>query len=832
MARVHMIHCILTPVTALPCFRPHPFINSLTGSIDILHLEFLDDRMRACYRGVDEGVGMRESGTFTRYELASSASPNATAVPPLSNGGQFPVPEGMWRSQDALIAPAMERAFPTTTSPASNFHSSGELGPGKLLSARSGQSRPPQHPPTYFSSSLSHSHLEQRPDADMLKPGGPTSVGTRAGFSAEACLLTAAAKCRDMASQASFHRSTLIKSSPSAFSIIKASKNVSARSKREEEKGDEELRRRSSSSSPQSRKGLSWEADAARRSSSAGHERERTTHGMLPLKKRRHASASPSSWSSSEYGQLPPSLGAFEGRVSAPCHRYTPFAPSPTPPLLDTSGWLVSDFPSRPSSGLPTLPPLGDTVSPISPPPVVALPPPTPSPAGSPPASPSPAALADNVPSENDVNSLPSLFREDSPRSCCSIDVPYEAEKEDDLLAARPGPPACTTSSQREEGQALGPSDNAGPSPSTSHASLAPSAPSVPTNTPQEERPKRARGPWASDTSTRPGKKYAARNAPNKRNIPKTRSVTETRNAPEGCKTKAVRRGPHDEEAPLLERAGAGEPGPGRGRKRTAPAAEGSGRCLPARRGSSRGRAREVKGAGDSKAVASSALPVEAPTGSRYSKAPCPPRMPLHSGSHGPPKKRASACSKPHMKSILYPRRISHRQGTQAKEVENLAMMNLEEAIADDGTKWKVGDFGFTKYHMYPTWPLVVRALRIALDGETVASIEFFGESGHVECALHALVKYETLFSKSYPLVVSSLYTDSIVSSILAYRKQHMLSETAFYRVVDVSKEHEREAFRFFLRRTLSVKASKMWSKLNARFPVEMVTDQSHNTPK
>lgn len=412
MARVRMIHCILTPVTALPFFRPHPFIYSLTGSTDILRLEFLDDRMRACYRGVDEGVGMMESGTFSRYELASSASPNVTAVPPLSNGGQFPVPEGMWKSQDAHIAPAMERAFPTTTSPAGNFHSSGELGPGILLSARCGQGRRPQHPPTYFSTSLSHSHLEQRPDADMLKPGGPTSVGTRAGFSAEACLLTAAAKCRDMASQASFHRSTLIKSSPSAFSTVKASKNVSARSKREEGKGDEGLRRRSSSSSPQTRKGLSWEADAARRSSSAGHERERTTHGMLPLKKRRHASASPSSWSSSESGQLPPSLGASEGRASAPCHRYTPFAPSPTPSLLDTSGWLVPDFPSRPSSGLPTLPPLGDTVSPISPPPAVALPPPTPSHAGSPPASPSSAALADNVPSENDVNSLPSLFRE------------------------------------------------------------------------------------------------------------------------------------------------------------------------------------------------------------------------------------------------------------------------------------------------------------------------------------------------------------------------------------------------------------------------------------
>lgn len=145
--------------------------------------------------------------------------------------------------------------------------------------------------------------------------------------------------------------------------------------------------------------------------------------------------------------------------------------------------------------------------------------------------------------------------------------------------------------------------------------------------------------------------------------------------------------------------------------------------------------------------------------------------------------------------------------------------LELEEAIADDGGVWKVGDLGFVKYHIYPFWPLAVRGLKLTSDGETVACIDFFGGTMmNVECGLCDLKGYEGLFGKVFSLSISEMYVIAILNSMVAFRARHELSEAGFLERCRMVKTQQREAFGLFLREKNTGKTMGEWSRLNKRF--------------
>ncbi len=130
---------------------------------------------------------------------------------------------------------------------------------------------------------------------------------------------------------------------------------------------------------------------------------------------------------------------------------------------------------------------------------------------------------------------------------------------------------------------------------------------------------------------------------------------------------------------------------------------------------------------------------------------------------------------------------MSHRHssrggGREGGRGEGLDALELEEAIDDGGTVWRVGDLGFIQYHIYPMWPLVVRGLKLTTDGETTACIDFLGGTiTSVECALSDLRRYETLIPKLFSLSISEMYESAIVDSMVAFRALHELSEGDFW---------------------------------------------------
>jgi hypothetical protein len=153
--------------------------------------------------------------------------------------------------------------------------------------------------------------------------------------------------------------------------------------------------------------------------------------------------------------------------------------------------------------------------------------------------------------------------------------------------------------------------------------------------------------------------------------------------------------------------------------------------------------------------------------------------------------------------------------------------LELKEAIADDGSVWRVGDLGFVKYHIYPMWPLVVRGLKLTTDGETVACIDFFGGGGggtmmNAECALCDLRGYEALFSKVFSLSISEMYVSAVMASMVAFRARHKLSEGGFLERCGLVKTQQREAFGTFLREKDDTgKTMVEWERLNKRFRSE-----------
>lgn len=169
-------------------------------------------------------------------------------------------------------------------------------------------------------------------------------------------------------------------------------------------------------------------------------------------------------------------------------------------------------------------------------------------------------------------------------------------------------------------------------------------------------------------------------------------------------------------------------------------------------------------------------------------------------------------------------RRVSHRQSSRGGGKEGggggkLDVLELEEAIDDDGTVWRVGDLGFIQYHIYPMWPLKVRGLKLTTDGETTACIDFFGRTmTSVECALSDLRRYETLFPKLYSLSISEMYENAIVDSVVAFREHHELSERGFLEKCGLVKTKESQAFEKFLKEMDTGSTMVEWNRLNKLF--------------
>lgn len=87
-------------------------------------------------------------------------------------------------------------------------------------------------------------------------------------------------------------------------------------------------------------------------------------------------------------------------------------------------------------------------------------------------------------------------------------------------------------------------------------------------------------------------------------------------------------------------------------------------------------------------------------------------------------------------------------------------------------------------------WPVLIKRLKLTADGETLASVDFFGGvPTDVDVEIHNLRKYESLFGRQYHQSISRIYGESILESVLTYRDQHGLGEEDFCQRCGVSMQ-------------------------------------------